>query len=977
MDAIPDRLVNALRRGDCIPLVGAGVSCQAGYPSWQDSIDRMTARLLELADDADRPREQSYLANAGPLSITERFKHVVDGEEYAEFLDEQFNREADPAEIHRLIVSLPFPYIMTTNFDPLLELAYRDVHGRMPDVCWRYDQVVAASAKARPYILAVHGTMRDVESIVFTESDYARLQVSQAELVARVRTELANRHVLMLGYSLSDPDFRSMYLTTQILTGGPRRTDYTVVKDPYQAEVEEWRGRGVRFVAIDAFDQLPVLLQQVAQEVGAEIPRAGERQPPARLPPPPAVELQRKVSRRPFRGSSEVRALLLPSEMSSLLAPGTRALLVGPPGSGKSHAIRTIAEAAPDAVLALSAVALEASSRTRVEWSRAFADAGSHVALLLDGLDEVTPDFRRSLALQLRDLADASPELAIVVATRDIELPDMDEWVRWDLHSLTIDEAAGLLRWASSDAVSQSSARELCRAYPELFERPLLARLIGQLSSRDVSLELEGASEVDVLSWALVGGLRLSSAELVAVGKVVSRMWLSARAYDFGRNDLIAALSTELSDGAADDSPLGDASARAAQIVAELASEQGPFIEDGFRLAPRQRSLVDMLVATGLVSAGRFADLARDVATDRSWEHLASLGLALLPPKEQAGLVEDLWTWSPTFAIRTVADLPMFGPHLSRTLLAGRHEEDMVRLVRSLLGTASSATCVRVADVLCRPDHRSGHVLYFVVEMLERLIAVSDDGPAVEHAHEVLARLWSERERHPSTPTWAVIPAGRYEIGRDEDSDDDERPRHEVELGAFQIAQRHVTNEEFQEFSPAHAASRKSPSMDCPVVDVTWYEAMIYCRWRVGEGGRLPTEAEWEVAAQGPANDGRAFPWGDDFAPSRANIDDPKGNVAPVASYPPTGWDLYDMCGNVFDWCRDWYDEDYYWADTMVDPQGPDTGRYRVMRGGAWARSAESGRCSYRVRQVPETRDVLVGFRLAQSIVSTDVEEDE
>jgi formylglycine-generating enzyme required for sulfatase activity len=248
--------------------------------------------------------------------------------------------------------------------------------------------------------------------------------------------------------------------------------------------------------------------------------------------------------------------------------------------------------------------------------------------------------------------------------------------------------------------------------------------------------------------------------------------------------------------------------------------------------------------------------------------------------------------------------------------------------------------------------------------MLERLRDADTSGYSAQ-AQELLDRLWRERDATKLTPELVEIPAREYEVGCDS-GDKDEQPRHPIELDAYSIGRAHVTNEQFLEFNPNYSQSRTSPHPTSPAVDITWYEAMMYCRWCLGSAGRLPTEAEWEVAAQGPSCDGRVFPWGDGFDETRANIDNPRGAATPYDKFPPNEFGLYDMCGNVFDWCLDWYDETSYRSGPIVNPIGALVGRYRSMRGGSWARPIESGRCAYRVRQVPETRDVLVGFRVAR-----------
>jgi len=228
--------------------------------------------------------------------------------------------------------------------------------------------------------------------------------------------------------------------------------------------------------------------------------------------------------------------------------------------------------------------------------------------------------------------------------------------------------------------------------------------------------------------------------------------------------------------------------------------------------------------------------------------------------------------------------------------------------------------------------------------------------------------------------TLMYVPAGEYSMGSD-NTEADEAPFHTVFLDAFWIDKTEVTVRMYSLCvdvgtckEPTNKKSFSRPVYygnvefeNYPVIYVDWNMAKTYCEWA---GRRLPSEAEWEKVARGTmANE---YPWGD-AAPSAdlLNYDRNMGDTTDVEKY-PDGKSIYgalDMAGNVWEWVNDWYDEAYYQSSDSVNPlgPGPETSRYRVLRGGSWTDGSKVFRSSNRFKNYPDTSNYDIGFRCALS----------
>lgn len=329
---------------------------------------------------------------------------------------------------------------------------------------------------------------------------------------------------------------------------------------------------------------------------------------------------------------------------------------------------------------------------------------------------------------------------------------------------------------------------------------------------------------------------------------------------------------------------------------------------------------------------------------------------------------------------------------------------------------------------------------------------VTDSGIFPDHSFEVpvpagMSRFVRLKVVSDEGPGFVSLPAGSFLMGDQSSpllgaSDGRELPVHSVQLNAFHIEKYEVTLEEWEEVRawamtrgyvdlPGGNGAYVSKGAHHPVHSIHWHDAVKWCNarsqmegltpcYKVGgvvyqagvfvpqcdwnaDGHRLPTEAEWEMAARGGAV-GKNFPWAADtishaeanyvvFSSDGGPVNEysydltirPAGKIvyfhpayafddfpfsAPVGSFPGNAYGLHDMAGNISEWCWDWYANTYYSDGSAgINPRGPVSGTHRVIRGGGWDKYAFLCRASNRYYESPERRDAGIGFRTVRTLI--------
>ncbi len=232
---------------------------------------------------------------------------------------------------------------------------------------------------------------------------------------------------------------------------------------------------------------------------------------------------------------------------------------------------------------------------------------------------------------------------------------------------------------------------------------------------------------------------------------------------------------------------------------------------------------------------------------------------------------------------------------------------------------------------------------------------ITDNSPT---GKDVLFKVWA----YAPPQGMVYVEGGNFQMGSNS-GENDEMPVHTVTVNSFFMDATEVTQAEYRRVMGKNP-SNFSGCDECPVEKVSWEDAMEYAN-KVGK--RLPTEAEWEYAARGGNQSmGNTYSGSNDLSVLGWYVDNAGNKTHPVSQKRPNELGLYDMSGNVYEWCADWYGEDYYSQSSRANPHGPASGTTRVLRGGSWNNNDINCRVAYRYADFPINKYIIFGFRCVQ-----------
>lgn len=627
----------------------------------------------------------------------------------------------------------------------------------------------------------------------------------------------------------------------------------------------------------------------------------------------------------------------------------SRLLIVGDPGSGKSTFLKWVVTRSSDndfpVLIRIGELAAHMAAQKSAgngpaipyspQWLPHFLGAQSQTyqwelsgayfnerlkngcLVLLDGLDE-SPDenVRSSMGKLLQECARAYRDSKFVVTTRPASYTQENALAGFAHHRIAEFGPAAIRTFLEqwSEALMSKNKRQSGRHFHDLWEAVGRKPEILRMASNPVML-----TALATLHW---NNKTLPDQRAELYDSILD--WLAK-----SRKDRPGRTTTP---------------AQCLRLLQNLAlkmqfAERGRKVQVSNDWAAREAGMPEGFLDTETVDSGIVVSRGRDV---RFWhltfqEFLAARALDGMLDSKRHELLSPR-----VYSSELRETVLLFGG-----LTSSERLEALVNEILNQAGTtlADRARCVGLLGSIER-DHRAagyklGNPRYTAA--LEEVYAIFDGETAKTvpfetriAAAEALGQV-GDRRLHENN--WVTIPAGSFTMG--DGSANDNSP-HEVYLDAFQIAKYPVTVDEYRQFVESDAFEceapedweKQKPHGNRPVVNVSWHDASAYCAWR---GFRLPTEAEWERTARG--SEGRKYPWGSEQPnPSLAAFGDSVRSAVPVGLYPlgstPDG--IMDMAGNVWEWCSDWYASGYYRGSPRENPQGPDSGESRVVRGGSW-----------------------------------------
>lgn len=417
----------------------------------------------------------------------------------------------------------------------------------------------------------------------------------------------------------------------------------------------------------------------------------------------------------------------------------------------------------------------------------------------------------------------------------------------------------------------------------------------------------------------------------------------------------------------------------AENVLNEIVEKTGllQFDRDGYQFV--HRSIWEYLVAEGVKHEP--LSILVDRANSVQWEEPIRLHVGLASSNDLNKVLSELWERNPTLALRSMTETEKFPDRILESLYSLSSLPEKIRILEELRLSVKRAATQKEKNRILIDTVAAIIKVEKNCEILYHLITFLREANSSE-ANDLIAKILDYANLNERIIKYIAdddfcfkfskIDSSEFEIGLDwlpdgEDSDASERPAHVVSVDSFWMCKYLVTNKLYYDEFPYSVDNRDDYSREerQPVHTVNWYEATIFAWWL---GCELPTNAEWEIAARSCGlddlilTDHKKLP---DFA---WYGDNSKNRTHKVGTKKPNSNGLYDVAGNLREWCEDWYDKDYYAKcrslGTVHNPKGAEEGKKKILRGGTFDWALTNLRPTYRNSNTPDNGSYVTGFRL-------------